>query len=71
MDVNNIISYIGVTFIIIAVLLPTSIQLRSAKKHGNYKSMFTKLGNKDKKKSKIALILFAVGLSLLALGIQI
>jgi len=69
MEIGKFISYVGILFIVIAILLPTSIQLQSIKKSGVYSSLFTKLDHKDKSKSKIALFLFIIGLLLLSVGI--
>jgi hypothetical protein len=70
MEIGKFISYVGVLFIVVAILLPTSIQLQSFKKSGVYGSFLTKLGNKDKSKSKTSLFLLITGLLLLSVGIS-
>jgi hypothetical protein len=68
MEIKELITYLGMVAVVVSVIIPTSIQLRSAKKSGIYGSVFTKIESKDKNKLKAALLIFILGMVFLAIG---
>ena len=71
MEITNLIIYTGAFLVFVSVIMATSVQLKHAKESGVYSSLLNELDTKDKKKLKAALVVFILGLLILASGIAI